>query len=87
MLAGVPLVTTAVGGLPSLVGDGAVLVPAGDVVALRAAIERLLSEPVLRATMAARGVDRARAWPSLSVRIDDLVNLYLYLTSTSRHAA
>ena len=43
--AGVPLVATAVGGLPELVGDAAVLVPPGDVDALDAAVRRLLDDP------------------------------------------
>ena len=43
--AGVPLVATAVGGLPGLVGDAAVLIPPGDVDALDAAVRRLLDRP------------------------------------------
>ena len=48
--AGVPLVTTAVGGLPSLVGDAAMIVPVGDAGALRTAIERVLTDPDERAS-------------------------------------
>src|SRR5690606_35865709 len=42
--AGVPLVATAVGGLPGLVGEAAVLVPPKDVDALDAAVRRLLAD-------------------------------------------
>ena len=53
--AGVPLVATAVGGLPDLVGDAAVLVPPGDVDALDAAVRELLGRPG-----GARGLRRPR---------------------------
>ena len=52
--AGVPLVTTAVGGLPELVGDAAVLVPAGDVGALRAAVADLLADDAARVALGVR---------------------------------
>ena len=43
--AGVPLVATAVGGLPELVGDAAVLIPPGDVDALDTAVARPARRP------------------------------------------
>ena len=52
--AGVPLVATAVGGLPGLVGEAAVLVPPKDVDALDAAVRRLLADPQLRERYAGR---------------------------------
>jgi glycosyltransferase involved in cell wall biosynthesis len=52
MAAGVPVVASAVGSLPEVLGNGAgVLVPPGDVAALRLALEQL-SAPDLRATIA-----------------------------------
>jgi glycosyltransferase involved in cell wall biosynthesis len=50
MAAGRPVVASAVGGLRDLVVDGetGLLVPPGDVAALRAALERLLGDAVLR---------------------------------------
>jgi glycosyltransferase involved in cell wall biosynthesis len=62
--AGVPLVASAVGALPGLVGDAAVLVPAGDVDALDAAVRRLLAAPQERTLLAKRGLDRAASWPT-----------------------
>jgi colanic acid/amylovoran biosynthesis glycosyltransferase len=50
MAHGRPVVASAVGGIPELVEDGVTgfLVEPGDVAGLRAAIERLLADPVLR---------------------------------------
>lgn len=55
LLAGRPLVTTAAGGTPDLVGDGALLVPPGDPAALAEALVLLLDDPALRAALAGRG--------------------------------
>jgi glycosyltransferase involved in cell wall biosynthesis len=62
--AGRPLVTTAVGGLPDLVGDAAVLVPPDDVDALDAAVRRLLDDPAERARLAQRAAAQAAGWPT-----------------------
>jgi glycosyltransferase involved in cell wall biosynthesis len=61
--AGVPLVATAVGGLPGLVGDAARLIPPGDVDALDAAVRAVLTDDGLRAGLAARGPAQAATWP------------------------
>ena len=61
---GVPLVTTAVGGLPGLVDDAAVLIPPGDLGALDTAVRALLADPGLRADYAARGPRQAATWPT-----------------------
>jgi len=62
--AGRPLVATAVGGVPDLVGDGALLVPPGDPVALGAAVRSLLDDPARAAELGARGAAVAAAWPT-----------------------
>jgi glycosyltransferase involved in cell wall biosynthesis len=82
--AGVPLVTTAVGGLPSLVGDAALIVPVGDAAALRRAIERVLADPALRDRMVAEGLARAASWPTQAQTVEDLISIYLDLRSRSR---
>jgi glycosyltransferase involved in cell wall biosynthesis len=74
--AGVPLVATAVGGVPGLVGDAALLVPAGDPGALAAAVRRLLTEPGLGATLAASGVLQSSAWPDETAVQQELIKLY-----------
>src|SRR5262249_9629759 len=59
---GRPVVASAVGGLLDLVVDGetGLLVPPGDVAALRAALERLLADGELRARLGAAARARAR---------------------------
>ncbi len=58
--AGVPVVATAVGGVPEAAGDAALLVPPGDAEALAAALERLRDEPALRARLVQAGLERVR---------------------------
>jgi glycosyltransferase involved in cell wall biosynthesis len=62
--AGLPLVSTAVGGLPDLLGDGALLIPAGDVGALHDAVLELLDDPARRTALIKAGYHQAAAWPS-----------------------
>ena len=56
MAAGLPVIGTAVGGIPTLVKDGetGLLVPGGDAGALAKAMERLRAGPELRARLAER---------------------------------
>ncbi|GIF00950.1 glycosyltransferase family 4 protein [Paractinoplanes rishiriensis] len=81
LTAGVPLVTTAVGGLPGLVGDAAVLVPPGDVDALDKAVRDLLADPDRRADLAARGVRRATTWPGEADTVDAVRAAYAEVTA------
>ncbi len=82
--AGVPLVSTAVGGLPGLVGDAAVLVPPGDVEALDAAVRELLADPAKRAEYAARGPRQAATWPSEQDTVADVLAAYASVTTAAR---
>ena len=55
MASGLPVVATAVGGNPELIADNrGILVPPGNELALVAAIERLLCDPVLRGELGRR---------------------------------
>jgi glycosyltransferase involved in cell wall biosynthesis len=64
MRAGTPLVATAVGGLPDLVGDAALLVAPSDVEAVDQAVRSLLDDARLRAEYGRRGAERAATWPT-----------------------
>jgi glycosyltransferase involved in cell wall biosynthesis len=64
LTAGVPLIATAVGGVPGLVDDAAMLIPPGDVDALDNAVRQMLGDPRLRADYAARGPVQAATWPT-----------------------
>lgn len=63
LAARIPVIATQIAGVPELVEDGVtgLIVPPGDVVALEAAISRLLSDPDLRARMGAAGRAKVEA--------------------------
>ncbi|WP_042374403.1 glycosyltransferase family 4 protein [Streptacidiphilus neutrinimicus] len=79
--AGVPMVATAVGGLPELVGDAAVLVPPGDATALAAAVSSLLADPARRAELAAAGPLQAETWPTEADTVAQVLSVYDELLS------
>jgi glycosyltransferase involved in cell wall biosynthesis len=81
--AGVPLVATAVGGIPELVGEAAELVPYGDPAALAAAVARLLADPARRAELVAAGRTQAATWPTEDDTVAQVLSIYDEL-STSR---
>jgi glycosyltransferase involved in cell wall biosynthesis len=81
--AGVPLVATAVGGQPELVGDGAVLVPARDVDAVDAAVTRLLDDPAQRAALVERGRRQAAGWPTEEQTVARILDVYRELAPVS----
>jgi glycosyltransferase involved in cell wall biosynthesis len=61
LAAGLPVVTTAMGGALEIVDDSCgILVPPDDVVALAASLRRLVADPVLRARLSSAGPARAR---------------------------
>ncbi|GAA4719393.1 glycosyltransferase family 4 protein [Phytohabitans rumicis] len=74
--AGVPLLATAVGGVPGLVGDAARLVPPGDVDAVDAAVRELLADPQLLASYARRGPEQAATWPGEADTVAAVQALY-----------
>lgn len=61
MASGLPVIATAVGGVPELVEDGVsgLLAPPGDAVALAAALRRLASDPEARRRFGQAGRERA----------------------------
>lgn len=58
-----PAVATAVGGVPTLAGEGALLVPAEDPAALRDGIVRVLNDPGLAAHLVTGGQRALATWP------------------------
>ena len=81
--AGVPLVATAVGGLPELVGDAAALVPPADRAALSDAVSGLLADPARRAALAAAGPPQAATWPDEAATVAQVLSVYDELTSAA----
>ncbi|HEY5836848.1 glycosyltransferase family 4 protein, partial [Streptomyces sp.] len=78
--AGVPLVATAVGGTPELVGDAAVLVPYGDAPALARAVTALLADPDRRAALTLAGRAQAATWPTEDDTVAQILSVYDELT-------
>ncbi|RKT11255.1 glycosyltransferase involved in cell wall biosynthesis [Streptomyces sp. 1114.5] len=76
MRAGVPVVATAVGGIPELVGDAAVLVPAGDPAAIGEAVRALLADPARREQLVAAGRQQAETWPDEAATVAQVLSTY-----------
>ncbi|MEV0188320.1 glycosyltransferase family 4 protein [Kitasatospora purpeofusca] len=76
MRAGVPVVATAVGGIPELVGDAAVLVPPGDAAALGGAVRELLADPERRRRLVAAGRQQAETWPDEAATVAQVLSTY-----------
>jgi glycosyltransferase involved in cell wall biosynthesis len=77
MAAGRPVVASAVGGLADLVVDGTtgILVPPGDIEALRVGIRQLLADPQRRASMGQAGRQRAAGF-SANVIVPRVERIY-----------
>lgn len=76
MRAGVPVVATAVGGIPELVGDAAELVPPGDPAALGGAVRALLADPARRERLVAAGRQQAETWPDEAATVAQVLSTY-----------
>lgn len=76
----VPLVATAVGGVPDLVGDAAELVAYGDARALADAVVRLLGDPERCAELRERGARQAASWPTEDETVAQVLSVYDELT-------
>ncbi|MGW3450556.1 glycosyltransferase family 4 protein [Streptomyces sp. NPDC001076] len=76
----VPLVATAVGGIPDLVGDAAELVAYGDARALADTVVRLLDDPERCAELRERGARQAASWPTEDETVAQVLSVYDELT-------
>jgi glycosyltransferase involved in cell wall biosynthesis len=85
MALGIPVIASAVGALPEVVGDAGLLVDPADVVGLAAALERVYAEPELAGRLREAGLARSRqfSWPA-SARA--LLAAYARATRRSRPA-
>ena len=78
MAHGLPIVASEVGGVPEIIdhdGNG-LLVPAGDVAALAAAIHRVATDPVLRRRLGDAGRERVSTAFSLSTMVRNYDEVY-----------
>lgn len=64
LMAGLPCICTAVGGVPEVMGQGAWLIPV-DQAALTGALDALISQPGRRQALSARAIAQARKAPDL----------------------
>jgi len=80
LFAGVPLVATAVGGTPELVGEAALLVPYGDPGGLTRAVTGLLADPDRRTRLAVAGRAQAATWPTEDDTVAQVLSVYDELT-------
>lgn len=75
MACGTPVVVTDGGALPEVVGEAGVVVPAGNALALAAAIGALLDDPARRAALSVAGLARGRRydWDVVAAEYGDLL--------------
>ncbi|TMR12988.1 glycosyltransferase family 4 protein, partial [Nonomuraea turkmeniaca] len=76
LMAGKPVIATAVGGIPEIVGDAGILVPYGDVQGLRGAVRRLLEGPGAAETLAAAAERRGREMPGGDDAVESVLEVY-----------
>jgi glycosyltransferase involved in cell wall biosynthesis len=86
MSMGVPVVGYAVGAIPEILGDEALLAPPGDADALAQIIVRLLDEPDTRRAIATRNRQRAQATYSVQSMVERYRSLYASLVETGQVA-
>ncbi len=91
MAAGVPLVASSVGGLPTLLdGDAGVLVPPADPAALAGALRELIDDPLRRADIAAAGQARVAerySFDGMVRHVQDIYDLALEAHVGASHPA
>ena len=77
MAASIPVVASAVGGIPALLADDVgIAIPENDLSLFAASLDALAADATRRAVLGARGRARARAHHSLEVMSAAYVNVY-----------
>lgn len=76
LMSGLPCVTTAVGDIPQVVGDLAVVVPPQDVAALTEALAVLVGHPQARARLGRQAAAAARARFPVSATVASVLDIY-----------
>ena len=76
MALGVPTLASDAGGLPEVVGDAGIVVPVGDIAALREGLIRLAKESQLRAGLGSAGMHRVHEHFSVDSSAAKLASLY-----------
>jgi len=89
MASGVPVVASAVGGLPEVIPDGEVgfLCPLGDVEAMAAAARRLFDDPTLHARLSAAARRLAETRYRVEPAVDRYISIYRRAIGPTRSAA
>jgi glycosyltransferase involved in cell wall biosynthesis len=82
MAAGLPVIASAVGGLPETIEDVGLMIPPGDSEALAEAILRLAGDPALRAELSFRAELQSRKF-DMSVVTDRMVGFYQRVLAAS----
>lgn len=83
LLAGLPLISTRVGGIEELVGPAAALIELDDVAGAVRALVRLVDDPARRRSLAAAGRARAATWPDEDQVAADVLAAYREVTASS----
>lgn len=83
MAAGVPVVATAVGGIPEIAthGESALLVRPGDTASMAEAMEKLLTDEALAARLAARSRELVQERHTPETRVQRLIDVYRAVSS------
>jgi glycosyltransferase involved in cell wall biosynthesis len=79
-----PIVATAVGGLPEVVGDAGILVGPGDTTSMAQEAVKLLNSPDLRKEIGAKGRSRAEALFDWNVCLQRTIDIYHQVAGNAR---
>ncbi|MGJ6965566.1 glycosyltransferase family 4 protein [Streptosporangium sp. G11] len=74
--AGTAVVATAVGGIPAMVGEAGLLVPYGDIAAMRDAVARVLADDGLAEELAGAAARRGRELPGEPEALEAVLTVY-----------